>query len=113
MQRRLTRTLLLVISSVAMLQGTSYAVKTTYPVKVFADSACVNPSCNNADGCSWVSGTWTYWFPHGNCATAFPVGSGSGCTETYRKCRVDDFYSDRPGCWGSVNRTVTYEFGCG
>ena len=113
MQRQLTRTLLLVISSVAMLQGTSYAEKATHPVKDFADSTCVNPSCNNPDGCSWFSSTWTYWFPHGSCAAAYPAGSGGGCTETFRKCREDDYYAGAPGCWGAVNYVVTYEYGCG
>jgi hypothetical protein len=79
--------------------------------KVYGDSLCVNPSCNNADGCSWISGEWDYWFPHGSCAPASPAGSGGNCTETWRICRQTDFFWG-PGCNNFMSSIAVFEYGC-
>ena len=100
-----------VLASAAAVSGV-VAAGATHPAIVYVDSHCVNPSCNNGDGCAWVSGIWTYWYPHGACAEAFPAGSGGGCTMTWRLCRQDDIYAGLPGCWGSVRTIYTYEYGC-
>ena len=55
---------------------------------------CANPTCNNFDGCSWITNRYDWWYGKNNCVD---MGSGYGgeCAQVSEWChRVQTFFDD-------------------
>lgn len=65
---------------------------------------CINPCCNNSNGCQWWN-PYAYDIWHaGYTCSGDQVGSGGSCTQVWKGCHEIDFY-DESGCYGEVTNS--------
>jgi len=76
-------------------------------VETHPGQTCIDPNCNGDDGCAWVSGIETFWYPQTRCASSGSTG-GSPCPDSDRLCRINKHYWVHPPC--SVLATTVYDY---
>jgi hypothetical protein len=75
---------------------------------------CRAITCNNADGCSWFTSQYNWYYPMGQCKPPVSGGGSGGCTHSLMLCRIRHFYSGTgTGCTGTlIYIDNIYQGGC-
>ncbi len=106
MIRKLSPISLLLLLAVA----TTYGGTQTHPAYTVAGATCKpNQSCNNANGCSWISHVYDYWYAAGACDTG--SGGTGDCTMSWRLCNHHIDYDDTH-CSIFNSEKFVYGYGC-
>lgn len=73
---------------------------------------CINPTCNNSDGCSWITNQYNWYYPMSHCVDVNEGDPGVPCVHTMRLCRIQKFYEGGGCAIPVISTTNFYKAGC-
>jgi hypothetical protein len=106
--------LLIIISAANSPSVGALPANTTYEgtIGLTPSAVCLDPHCNNANGCSWLVNTYDYWYTGYDCHHSNVPGAGA-CVTHWALCHKLLAYVPWVGnCSGSYTTYLTYQGDC-